>query len=128
MTTMSLQKLVVRNPHTAPDSSSTSVSDAGGQTLRDGAKDDFKLEAQLESQKPPPKPQTFSAKIFSLFTVQEGEIYEAHPEQHPRWYQRMLDAGVEENGIKPVPLEHRTVTQYSNLFTVFFTCLLNLLP
>ncbi|KAK0636958.1 permease for cytosine/purines, uracil, thiamine, allantoin-domain-containing protein [Bombardia bombarda] len=46
----------------------------------------------------------------------------------PDWYQRLLDAGIEENGIKPVPVGQRTSTQYSNLFTVFFTCLLCLLP
>lgn len=66
--------------------------------------------------------------LISKLIVKDGEVYEVHPEKHPRWYQRLLDAGVEENGIKPVPLEHRTNTQYSNLFTVFFTCLLNLLP
>ncbi|KAK3688586.1 permease for cytosine/purines, uracil, thiamine, allantoin-domain-containing protein [Podospora appendiculata] len=44
------------------------------------------------------------------------------------WYQRLLDAGVEENGIRPVPVEQRTKTRYSNLFTVFFTGLLCLLP
>ncbi|KAK3390945.1 permease for cytosine/purines, uracil, thiamine, allantoin-domain-containing protein [Podospora didyma] len=63
----------------------------------------------------------------SLFVVEDGEVYETHPEKNARWYQRLLDAGVEENGIKPVPVEHRTVTQYNNLFTVFFTCLLGII-
>ncbi|KAH7222175.1 hypothetical protein BKA60DRAFT_594868 [Fusarium oxysporum] len=45
-----------------------------------------------------------------------------------RWYRRVLDAGVEENGVRPVPIEQRTQTQHSNLFTVFFTCLLCILP
>ncbi|KAF4345329.1 Purine-cytosine permease FCY22 [Fusarium beomiforme] len=45
-----------------------------------------------------------------------------------KWFRRMLDAGVEENGILPVPPEQRTQTQPSNLFTVFFTCLLCILP
>ncbi|KAJ3465826.1 hypothetical protein MRS44_006484 [Fusarium solani] len=45
-----------------------------------------------------------------------------------RWYRKVLDAGVEENGILPVPIEERTQTQHSNLFTVFFTCLLCVLP
>ncbi|KAM0432732.1 hypothetical protein ACHAPT_004434 [Fusarium lateritium] len=45
-----------------------------------------------------------------------------------RWYRKVLDAGVEENGIRPVPPEERTQTQHSNLFTVFFTCLLCVLP
>ncbi|KAF5532146.1 Purine-cytosine permease FCY22 [Fusarium napiforme] len=45
-----------------------------------------------------------------------------------RWYRKLLDAGVEENGVRPVPIEERTQTQHSNLFTVFFTCLLCILP
>jgi hypothetical protein len=45
-----------------------------------------------------------------------------------KWYKLLLQAGVEENGIRPVPPEERTETQYSNLFTVFFTCLLCILP
>lgn len=60
--------------------------------------------------------------------MEAGEVYEAHPDRNSKWYQKLLDAGVEENGIKPVPVEHRTSTQYNNLFTVFFTCLLGLLP
>lgn len=70
----------------------------------------------------------FGSDIISRLSVKDGEVYEVHPERHPKWYQRLLDAGVEENGIKPVPVEQRTVTQYSNLFTVFFASLLNLLP
>ncbi|OIW31778.1 hypothetical protein CONLIGDRAFT_652726 [Coniochaeta ligniaria NRRL 30616] len=60
--------------------------------------------------------------------------YKPHPNglisllKHPKWYQRFLDTGAEENGIKPVPLSQRTNRQYSNLFTMFFTCLLCLLP
>ena len=45
-----------------------------------------------------------------------------------KWYNLLLKAGVEENGIRPVPPEGRTETQLSNLFTVFFTCLLCILP
>ena len=66
--------------------------------------------------------------IVSFLAAEAGEVYEEHPEKNPRWYQKLLDFGVEENGIKPVPLESRTNTNYSNLFTVFFTCLLCLLP
>ena len=66
--------------------------------------------------------------IASLLNVRGGEVYNPHPEKNPKWYQNLLDAGIEENGIKPVPLSKRTNTQYSNLFTVFFTCLLCLLP
>ncbi|KAK3318512.1 permease for cytosine/purines, uracil, thiamine, allantoin-domain-containing protein [Apodospora peruviana] len=68
------------------------------------------------------------AKLISKLTVEEGEVYEVDPaENNPRWYQNLLDAGVEENGIKPVPIEQRTSTQYNELFTVFFTCLLTIL-
>ncbi|KAK3936383.1 permease for cytosine/purines, uracil, thiamine, allantoin-domain-containing protein [Diplogelasinospora grovesii] len=66
--------------------------------------------------------------LTSILAVQAGEVYEYNPQKNPKWYQRLLDAGVEENGIKPVPIEHRTITAYNNLFTLFFTCLLNLLP
>jgi calcineurin-like phosphoesterase family protein len=70
----------------------------------------------------------FVMDFVSLLTVKDGEVYEVNYDKKPKWYRRLLDAGVEENGIKPVPLEQRTSTQYSNLFTVFFTCLLCLLP
>lgn len=66
--------------------------------------------------------------IVELLHLQEGIVYERHPEKHARWYQRLLDYGLEDNGIMPVPLELRTSTEYNQLFTVFFTCLLCLLP
>jgi len=69
-----------------------------------------------------------TAGFVSLLTVEDGVVYKPEAETHTRWYQRLLDAGVEENGIKPVPIEKRTNTQYSNLFTVFFTGLLCILP
>ncbi|RWA10023.1 hypothetical protein EKO27_g5093 [Xylaria grammica] len=73
--------------------------------------------------------QTKHTKGFvSLLTVEDGVVYKPEAEEHTRWYQRLLDAGVEENGIKPVPVEKRTNTQYNNLFTVFFTGLLCILP
>lgn len=40
----------------------------------------------------------------------------------------LLNIGVEENGVQPVPPEERTDTRHSNIFTVFFTCLLSVLP
>lgn len=46
----------------------------------------------------------------------------------PKWYLKLVEAGVEENGVRPVPPEQRQQTQYNNLFTVFFTCLLCVLP
>ncbi|KAF4773960.1 NCS1 nucleoside transporter [Colletotrichum scovillei] len=66
--------------------------------------------------------------ITHLLTVQDGDPYRTETKRNPKWYQRLLDAGVEENGIQPVPLKERTNTNYSNLFTVFFTSLLCLLP
>ncbi|KPM38741.1 hypothetical protein AK830_g7817 [Neonectria ditissima] len=53
---------------------------------------------------------------------------EKGPLSNSKWYRKMLDAGVEENGIRPIPAEERTQTQFNNLFTVFFTCLLCVLP
>ncbi|KAI0159747.1 NCS1 nucleoside transporter [Xylariaceae sp. FL1272] len=64
----------------------------------------------------------------SLLAVEDGVVYEPESEKHTKWYQLILNAGVEENGIKPVPIEKRTNTQYNNLFTVFFTGLLCILP
>ncbi|KAF7550037.1 hypothetical protein G7046_g8145 [Stylonectria norvegica] len=57
-----------------------------------------------------------------------GEASEEKDLLYSRWYQKMLNIGVEENGIRPVPTDQRAETQYNNLFTVFFTCLLCVLP
>lgn len=70
----------------------------------------------------------YTSGFASLLTVEDGIVYKPEAEEHTRWYQRLLDAGLEENGIKPVPIEKRTNTQYNNLFTVFFTGLLCILP
>lgn len=43
-------------------------------------------------------------------------------------WRKILGWGVEENGIIPVPLEKRTDERVFNLFTVWFTALLCLLP
>jgi hypothetical protein len=43
-------------------------------------------------------------------------------------WRRILGWGVEENGIVPVPVEQRTDTRVFNLFTIWFTALLCLLP
>jgi len=86
------------------------------------------LENQVDSHDSKEKHPFLGSDLVSKLIVKDGEVYEVHSEKHPHWYQKLLDAGIEENGIKPVPLEQRTNTQYSNLFTVFFTCLLNLLP
>ncbi|KAI4602900.1 hypothetical protein KJ359_008120 [Pestalotiopsis sp. 9143b] len=64
----------------------------------------------------------------SFLAVEPGAIYNPEAASHPKWYQRLLDAGVEENGVKPVPVEERTNTAYNNLFSVFFTALLCVLP
>ncbi|KAL1839046.1 hypothetical protein VTJ49DRAFT_6133 [Mycothermus thermophilus] len=80
-----------------------------------------------QPQQPQAKPSGWKKFLASL-TPEEGEVYRAERAGKPKWYRRLLDAGFEENGIKPVPIEERTSTQYSNLFTVFFTCLCCLLP
>lgn len=67
-------------------------------------------------------------RFASMLRVGDGEVYETHPEKNPKWYQRILDVGFEENGIKPVPLDNRTDKRYWNLFTVMFTALLCILP
>ncbi|GJC79179.1 purine-cytosine permease fcyB [Colletotrichum liriopes] len=79
----------------------------------------------MESQSPVSKRH---GGIAQLMTVQDGEVHHKDSSRNPRWYQRLLDAGVEENGVQPVPLKERTNTNYSNLFTLFFTSLLCLLP
>lgn len=67
-------------------------------------------------------------RFASMLKVEDGEVYKPNPETNPAWYQRILDVGVEENGIKPVPLEKRTDRNFWNLFTVMFTALMCLLP
>jgi hypothetical protein len=76
----------------------------------------------------PGRPRGAKDHMSSLFKVEPGVIYKPDAGQRPPWYQWLLDAGVEENGIKPVPVEKRTNTQYNNLFTIFFTGLLCVLP
>ena len=66
--------------------------------------------------------------LASFLSVEEGIVWKPEAEQNPKWYQRLLDAGVEDNGIKPVPVERRTDTRYYNLYTVFATALLCVLP
>ncbi|KAK4457316.1 hypothetical protein QBC42DRAFT_236625 [Cladorrhinum samala] len=80
-----------------------------------------------EQEIPAAKSHFFGITLASLFAVKDGEVYEVR-EKNPAWYQRLLDVGFEENGIKPVPLEQRTSRKYNNLFTVFLSCLLCLLP
>ncbi|KAK0620379.1 NCS1 nucleoside transporter [Immersiella caudata] len=59
-----------------------------------------------------PKKANSGAGLISRLTARDGETYSVDYEKHPRWYRRLLEAGVEGNGVK----------------AVFFTCLLNLLP
>ncbi|PKS09029.1 hypothetical protein jhhlp_003642 [Lomentospora prolificans] len=66
--------------------------------------------------------------IASFLHLESGDVYTMRPEKNSKWYQKLLDLGIEENGIKPVPVELRTQTKYSDIFTVFFSCLLNILP
>ncbi|KAK4214854.1 hypothetical protein QBC37DRAFT_282898 [Rhypophila decipiens] len=62
--------------------------------------------------------------------LNDDQVYQTDPgaNKTTRWHRFLLNAGLEGNGIQPVPVDQRTSTQYSNLFTVFFTCLLCLLP
>lgn len=99
------------------------MSSANSVNEKDGLPENRDLEASRS-----PDDHKHHGGIISLLAVKDGEVYEQHPERNPKWYQRLLDAGVEDNGIKPVPIEKRTNTRYNNLFTIFFTCLLCLLP
>lgn len=58
---------------------------------------------------------------------ESGEEESFEPKPKPLWF-RVLNWGVEEGGIAPIPVEKRTDTRYINLFTVWFTALLCLLP
>lgn len=70
----------------------------------------------------------FGGVFGNRLTVKAGEVYDPSSEHAAKWYQRLLDAGVEENGIKPVPADMRTNNQHWSLFTLFFTSMLSLLP
>lgn len=66
--------------------------------------------------------------LLEILAVREGEVYDGNTRSHSSWYTTLLDVGVEANGIKPVPSELRTESELNKLFTVFFTCLLCILP
>lgn len=68
------------------------------------------------------------ANFSRWLSVQDGEVYNPSLEHTAKWYQWLLDAGVEENGVRPVPLEKRTNNKHWSLFTIFFTSMLSLLP
>lgn len=93
-----------------------------------GQDDPKRVASDLEAQDVQQEAAVAQGGIFSIFSQMPGEVYAAHPEQNAKWYQKLLDLGIEENGIKPVPVEFRTQTRYSDIFTVFFACLLNILP
>jgi hypothetical protein len=59
--------------------------------------------------------------------VKNGEEECIDKASNPLWF-RVLNFGVEQGGIAPIPLENRTDTRYLNLLTVWFTALLCLLP
>lgn len=44
------------------------------------------------------------------------------------WKQRLLTWGVEIRGITPVPVEERTDTRFVNIFSLWFTMSVTLLP
>jgi len=85
-------------------------------------------DVEKQERQEPAKKRDLKSRIVDFFTLAEGEVYRAHSEKNPKWYQRLLDAGAEENGVKPVPVDQRTSTKYNNMFTIFFTALLCLLP
>lgn len=78
----------------------------------------------VENQVGPRRRHRFLAGLF----VSDGEVYDANEGTNSKWYRWLRDAGVEANGIKPVPRELRTESDSNKLFTVFFTCLLCILP
>lgn len=115
----------------SPSTALTGVERQDARDLESQSPDILKKEVLEEQQHVDDSPtghRSAGSRFLSLLTVRPGEVYKADADHNPKWYQKLLDAGIEENGIKPVPLEQRTVTQYSNLFTVFFTGLLCLLP
>jgi hypothetical protein len=67
-------------------------------------------------------------RFLTGLAVPEGEVYDKNEATNSRWYKWLLRAGVEGNGIKPVPRDLRTEGSTNKLFTVFFTCLLCILP
>ncbi|ROW09586.1 hypothetical protein VMCG_02537 [Cytospora schulzeri] len=91
---------------------------------------DQKGVTDVEMQDPVEHPGQYQrhGRLVSMLKVDDGEVYGDHPEKNSKWYQRIIDFGVEENGIKPVPLEKRTDKRYHSLFTVIFTALMCLLP
>ncbi|KAI0479011.1 cytosine-purine permease [Xylariaceae sp. FL0804] len=85
--------------------------------------------AALEAGTGPVPPARDGGGFWALFAVEDGVVYKPGEEHRMRWWQRLLDLfGMEENGVKPVPVARRTNTQHNNLFTVFFTSLLCVLP
>lgn len=59
--------------------------------------------------------------------VESSSFDEALKPKSAIW-RKILGWGVEENGIIPVPVEKRTDKRVFNLFTIWFTALLCLLP
>ena len=59
--------------------------------------------------------------------LKSGKEEGVEDKSKPLWF-RILNWGVEAGGIAPVPIEKRTDTRHVNLFTVWFTALLCLLP
>lgn len=60
------------------------------------------------------------------------EVGETQPVSRSRaWFskgQALLGSGLELRGVSPVPLEERTVTRYSNVFSIWFCISVSLLP
>lgn len=60
--------------------------------------------------------------------IPESEVYGEDDGANWSWYQHLLAPQGEGNMVKPVPRDLRTETAINKLFTVFFTCLLYILP
>lgn len=84
--------------------------------------------AAAAAAQPSPYKKQRASFLSMLKSGGDGEVYGAEPDKNPKWLQKIIDFGVEDNGIKPVPLEQRTEKRVWNLGTVMCSALLNLLP
>lgn len=82
--------------------------------------------AAIESHNPKMGDSTYDVEKRPL-EAESGEEESLEDKPRPLWF-RILNWGVEGGGIAPIPVEKRTDTRYVNLFTVWFTALLCLLP
>ncbi len=69
-------------------------------------------------------PSTGEALAFDADN-QQSDIYEP---AKTLWWSRLVAWGVEVRGIVPVPLEERVDTRFVNIFSLWFTMSVSLLP